>query len=132
MNDSITSIFSDAQRKTMPTAMQAVLDMGKKKLSSEQIEKVAGDFESMFISQMLQTLFPEQEEVASMGEEDELFGNVNGDAAYQGMLADEYAKQIARSGGIGIAGFIQREMLKQQEVSVPKTEASDTANGVTI
>ena len=33
------------------------------------------------------------------------------------MLQDEYAKLISRSGGIGIADAVLREMLKMQEAT---------------
>jgi Rod binding domain-containing protein len=33
------------------------------------------------------------------------------------MLRDEYAKLVSRSGGVGVADAVLREMLKMQEVA---------------
>jgi peptidoglycan hydrolase FlgJ len=134
MDNSLGSIFGNASSNTLPAAMQAVLDVGKKKLSKEEVEKVAGDFESMFLSQMLQALFPEQEEsVGAGGDEESLFGSLNGDSAYQGLMADQYAKRIAQAGGIGIAEYVQREMLKHQEVSsVDAATPTTVSTGATL
>lgn len=134
MDSSLTSVFGGAADTTLPSAMQAVLDVGKKKLSKQDAEKTANEFEMMFLSQMLQSMFPEQD-ASSMpsGEEESLFGNQNGDDAYQGLIADQYAKQIAKAGGIGIAEYVQREMLKQQEVAPADThEPTPVATGAML
>ncbi len=39
------------------------------------------------------------------------------DDPFATMLQDEYAKLISRSGGIGLADGIMREMLKMQEAA---------------
>ena len=36
---------------------------------------------------------------------------------FHDMLNDEYAKLISRSGGIGVADAVLKEMLKRQEVA---------------
>ena len=50
-------------------------------------------------------------------ETDELFGGGPGEDIYRSILVEEYGKAIARSGGIGIADAVQREILRLQEVS---------------
>lgn len=79
-----------------------------KKASEEQARKVARDFESFFISQMLKPMFREVEPAAP-------FSGGSGEDAWRSFQVEEYGKSIARSGGIGIADMVYREMLKAQE-----------------
>ena len=80
---------------------------------SEQAEakarKTAQDFEAMFLEQTLERMF------ASVGPEGPLGDNGTGGAVYRSMLVKEYAGSIARSGGVGIADQVYREILKLQE-----------------
>jgi peptidoglycan hydrolase FlgJ len=77
-------------------------------MSGDQIDKVAKDFESMFIGQMLEPMFGDTEG-------SDAFGSSESSDVYKGLLTDEYGKQIARAGGIGIADFVKKELLKLQE-----------------
>ncbi len=71
--------------------------------------KTAQDFESMFLEQTLERLF------ASGGAEGPLGDNGAGGEVYRSMLVKEYAGTIAKSGGIGIADQVYREILQFQE-----------------
>lgn len=79
-----------------------------KKGEEQQMRKVAQDFESFFIGQMLQPMFKD------VRSEDSIDGS-HGEDAWRSMQIDEYGKAIARSGGVGIADMVFREMLKAQE-----------------
>jgi flagellar protein FlgJ len=68
----------------------------------------AEEFEAVFISQMLAPMF----ETLNT---DELFGGGPGADIYRSMMVDEYGKTIAKSGGLGIADAVQRELLALQE-----------------
>ena len=81
----------------------------KKKLSREQVDRAAEDFESMFLSQMMQPMFDTVGVDAS-------FGGGQAEETYRSFLVDEYAKLFSRSGGIGIADHVRRELLRLQEV----------------
>jgi Rod binding domain-containing protein len=50
---------------------------------------------------------------------DGLFGGGAGEDTYRGLLNQEYGKAIARSGGIGLADTVTREILKMQEAEKP-------------
>jgi peptidoglycan hydrolase FlgJ len=63
----------------------------------------------MFLEQTLERVF------ASTGTEGPLGDNGAGGAVYRSMLVKEYAGGIVKSGGVGIASQIYREMLKLQE-----------------
>ena len=77
-------------------------------MSTAQIDKVSKDFESMFMGQMLEQMFGD-----SQGSE--AFGGSETNDVYKGLMMDEYGKQITRAGGIGIADYVKRELLKLQE-----------------
>ena len=79
-----------------------------KKASEEQARKIARDFESFFLSQMLQPMFREVAPEAP-------FAGGAGEDAWRSFQVDEYGKTIARAGGIGIADMVFREILKAQE-----------------
>ncbi len=79
-------------------------------MASEDIRRVAEEFEAVFIAQMLAPMFQGLET-------DELFGGGPGEDIYRSVLVEEYGKSIARAGGIGLSDAIQREILRLQEVA---------------
>jgi peptidoglycan hydrolase FlgJ len=79
-----------------------------KAASSGQIDEAAQEFEAVFLSQMLQHMFAGVD-MNPMAEDG------TGKEIYESMLVDEYAKMIVRTGGIGLADQVKREMLKLQE-----------------
>lgn len=76
----------------------------------ESARKVAEDFESMFLAQMLKPMFDSIET-------DALFGGGPGEDVYRSLLVQEYGKVLAASGGVGIADSVKAEILKLQEVT---------------
>ena len=85
---------------------------GSKGVTMEKIEATAKEFESQFISQMLESMF------ATRDVKDALGGSES-EETYQSMLVSEYGKIISRSGGIGVADQIKKAMLKLQEMENP-------------
>ena len=80
-------------------------------VNAEQAKAVGKQFESMFLSQMLQHMFE------GIKTEEGPFGGGHAEAMFRPMLLDEYAKMIAnRPGGIGLADQVTRTLLKNQEV----------------
>lgn len=93
---------------------QSLLDKANGPLTEEGRKKVAKDFESLFIGQMLEHMFGE-----SSGEEQ--FGGKESDDIYKSMMVEQYGKAISDSGGIGIAKHIEqalanRVLMQNQEV----------------
>ena len=81
-------------------------------LSPEQVErtrKSAQEFEAMAVAQMLQPMFSTVD--TSKG----VFGGGKGEAAWKPMMVEEMGKMLAKSGGIGIADAVLKEMLRMQE-----------------
>jgi Rod binding domain-containing protein len=77
--------------------------------ASAKTKKTADDFEKMFLENSLDRL------VANTGEEGPLGENGTGGSVYKSMLVKEYAGEIVKTGGVGIAGQIYRQMLQMQE-----------------
>lgn len=69
----------------------------------------AVEFESVFLSSMFKEMF-------SGIKTDGPFGGGYGEEVFRDMLADEYAGNVARVGGIGLADQVYREILALQEV----------------
>ncbi len=75
-----------------------------------KIRQAAEDFEGLFLGQMLEHLF-------SGLETNEMFGGGDAEDIYKSMMMEEYGKMMAKSGGIGVASHVMRQMLQQQEIS---------------
>jgi Rod binding domain-containing protein len=75
-----------------------------------QIKQTAQDFEASFLSVMMQQMFAG---VSTDGP----FGGGQGEAMFRSVLTDAMAKQVVRTGGIGVAASVEREMLKLQGLS---------------
>jgi Rod binding domain-containing protein len=72
-----------------------------------QIKQTAQDFEASFLSVMMQQMFTG---ISTDGP----FGGGPGEEMFRSVLTDAMAKQVARSGGVGVAATVEREMLKLQ------------------
>lgn len=92
-----------------------VKDLAAKALGPQQTAQqakartTATEFESMFLEQSLNRL------TASTGTEGPLGDNGVGGDVYRSMLVKEYAGQITRSGGVGIASQVYSQMMRLQE-----------------
>jgi Rod binding domain-containing protein len=82
---------------------------------ADELRRVAEEFESVFIAQMLAPMFQGLET-------DGLGGGGMGEEMFRPMLIEQYANAIARGGGIGLADHLVREMVRLQTAS---TEAAD-------
>ncbi|MDR3507824.1 MAG: rod-binding protein [Caulobacteraceae bacterium] len=74
------------------------------------IHKTAVNFEASFLTSMLSQMFEGVETDAP-------FGGGAGEAAYKSFLTEGYAKQLAKSGGVGVSKAVERQMLKMQGLS---------------
>jgi len=71
-------------------------------------KKAAQQFEGVFISEFLGSMF---EGVSTDGP----FGGGQGEAMFRSLMLDEYGKQIATRGGLGLADAVSRQLLSEQE-----------------
>ncbi len=92
-------------------------DVLAKKLNTQQAggrddiaaRKTANEFEAMFLTQML-------EHMSTGIKTDGPFGGGQGEAMFRSLLNQEYAGQLSKRGGIGIADHVYRQILALQEV----------------
>ncbi len=73
----------------------------------EEAEKVAKEFESMFISEMLSPMFSGVSAEAP-------FGGGSGEQAFRPFLTQHYAQSIVEGGGVGVADSVLHEILRMQ------------------
>ena len=76
-----------------------------------KIAQTAQSFEASFLSIMLQQMFAEVNV-------SEPFGGGQGEEMFKSFMTDAIAQQMAKTGGVGLAGQVQREMLKLQGLDV--------------
>jgi len=75
--------------------------------STAKARQTAENFEGFFLSQVFENMF------SGLGA-DSLFGAGNSETVYRSLLLQEYSKVAAKSGGIGIADAVQREILRSR------------------
>ena len=96
----LVNALAKSDTDTMDTAKAA---------ASAKAKKTATEFESMFLEQSLERM------TQSEGTEGPLGDNGTGGGVWRSMLTKEYAGQIVKSGGVGIANQVYSEMMKMQE-----------------
>ena len=95
------------------TAASAVAEAAEK-LSPSALKKTkdaAQQFESVFLTNMFEEMF------AGVEEPEGPHSGGPGQKTWRSMLTEEYANTIAKSGGVGVADHVQRELLALQERS---------------
>ncbi|MCJ2034323.1 rod-binding protein [Methylobacterium sp. J-068] len=95
--------------KTVQGAVGSATTSTAKSAAETKARKAATDFESMFLEQSLDRLSQSEGTDGPLGE------NGTGGGVYRSMLTKEYAGQVVKSGGVGIADQVFREMMKMQE-----------------
>jgi peptidoglycan hydrolase FlgJ len=90
------------------SAAKAALAATAKAKVAAKAKGAAQDFEAVFLNTMFQQMF----ENIGKGP----FGGGSAAGVWRSMLTDEYAKGIAKSGGIGIAAHVQSALLARQEM----------------
>jgi flagellar protein FlgJ len=89
----------------LPTRPSGTVDAAK-------AAHVAKEYESVFISQFLGSMF-------SGVKSDGMFGGGQGEEMFRSMMVDQYAKGLTARGGFGLATAMQAELLKHQQAPAP-------------
>jgi Rod binding domain-containing protein len=98
----------DAQlQNALAAARSSGPDRPNRGQNADSIRATAEEFEAVFLAQMVEQMMGDSTE-ASMG-------GGPGEAAFKSMLNEEFAKVMARAGGIGLSDSLAREMLALQE-----------------
>jgi Rod binding domain-containing protein len=72
--------------------------------------RAAREFESVFISQFLGSMFAG---ISADGPT----GGGEGEEMFRSLMIDQYGKSVEQRGGFGLAEAVQRQLLKHQETS---------------
>jgi Rod binding domain-containing protein len=88
---------------------------------ADRVRAAAQEFEAFFVGQMM--------EYMSAGlSADENFGGGHAEDTWRSMLNQEYGKQIAKSGRLGVADHVMTAMLRAQE---ERTKAAEQLTATT-
>ena len=85
----------------------ALAGVGVSPAVAAKARAAAHDFEAVFLNSMLGQMFS--------GIGDGPFGGGDAAKTWRTFLTDEYARTFAKSGGIGIADSVYKELIAQQE-----------------
>jgi Rod binding domain-containing protein len=90
------------------------------------VDQAAEEFEAVMLTAMLKPIFDGIET-------SEMFGGGEGEKMWQGLLVEEYATEMASSGGIGIADQVRSELLRiQEETQALQARAATQAEPTTV
>ena len=92
-----------------PTSTRGAAGLPDRAGIDPRLRETAEEFESVFLAQVLQTMTVGLGGPGAMSDGD--------NEAWAGMLQEEYGRLISKSGGIGVADALLREMLKMQEMA---------------
>jgi len=101
MTDAITALPFVDTRPRPPVPQVPAGDI-------EAAREAAQEFEAFFIGEFVETMFQGLDE-------DPLFGGGSGGRMFSSLLHREYAEEMSKSGGIGIADAVTAELLRAQE-----------------
>ncbi len=105
--DSVSLIGQNAFATALSKQSQANA-AGLSTADAKKIKKAAQDFEGFFIGQMMQSM-------TEGLETDAYFGGGHGEEMWRSMLNQEYGKEVAKTGRLGIATPVMTSMLRAQE-----------------
>jgi peptidoglycan hydrolase FlgJ len=92
---------------------------GPEPAETKRLRQVAQDFEAMILSHMLSTM-RRAGGMSSVGGRSRSQGHL-----YQEMMDDELGRSLARSGGLGLADVLVRDLVRQ--TTTPKKPSSSEA-----
>jgi peptidoglycan hydrolase FlgJ len=116
--------MSDLATQGMTAIQAAQINTPAANGSKAMIQAKAQEYEGVFLAQMLGQMF---EGVSTDGP----FGGGQGEQMFRSLMLDEYGKQIARQGGIGIASSVTSELLKHQEAANAAAAAASSPSAAT-
>ena len=76
-------------------------DLAKAKAAAE-------DFEAFFVTHAFEDMYGDLSS-------DPLFGGGEAESIFRSFLLQEYGKQVARTGGVGVSDMVQKQLLQLQE-----------------
>lgn len=95
---------------TKDASLETGVKADAKTLNDRKLDKVAKEFEAVFISQMLAPMFEGIET-------DPVFGGGQGEEMFRSMMVEEYGKMLAERGGVGLQAAIKEKLLSYQSAA---------------
>ncbi|MEM7618992.1 MAG: rod-binding protein [Pseudomonadota bacterium] len=121
----IPQAHPDKQNDTAASLLQKLNSQINKEQNKTQFEEVArktsDEFEAVFITNMIETMF-------SGINTDPPFGGGQGERVFRSQLLNQYAKAIQGSGGFGISDAVYQQLLSIQEKAPHSENANTTAS----
>jgi peptidoglycan hydrolase FlgJ len=105
----IKSVMTSAVDASSMEGINQLENKTKNAKDVEKVKKLASDFESMFMEQMLKSM---RSSVQKSG----LIDGGNAEDIYTSMLDSEYAKAMGGKGSNGIADMVERQLLESMGV----------------
>lgn len=102
-NISAASSFLSGVSAKAPAVSGNEKDLAKAKTAAQ-------DFEAFFLTRMMESMF---DGISTDGP----FGGGNAEKMYRSLLLDEYGKEMAKLGGIGVQDQVMRTILEMQEMA---------------
>ncbi len=79
-------------------------------LNLKKAEESAESFEAFFLTRMMESMF---EGVSTDG----MFGGGHAEKIYRSLLLDEYGKEMAKLGSVGVKDYVMQAVLQMQEAA---------------
>lgn len=77
-------------------------------INIKKAEESAENFEAFFLTRMMESMF---EGVSTDG----MFGGGHAEKIYRSLLLDEYGKEMAKIGSVGVKDYVMQAILELQE-----------------
>lgn len=115
MSNSITSsTFTSTLANAQGQASQGKLNqlassVGRNTVTQDKrtLDAVAKEFTSVFITQLLNIMYQDVPV-------DENFGGGHAEETWRGLMLDEYGKNIANAGGMGLSDMVKNQLIQYQ------------------
>lgn len=91
------------------SALNSAKAMANNAKDDASARKAAQEFEAVFLTQFLETMYQGIEA-------DSMFGGGNAEEMFRSMQLEKHAQGMARNGGIGLADAVYKEIIKLQEM----------------
>ena len=115
----VSSAFSVESRNGRPDFELAVALQKVSPQQQARAQKTATDFEGMFLNAMFS-------QMTSGLKGEGPFGDTPGTGVWRSMLTEQYSKNFANAGGVGVAREVYRTLILQQ-ARIPVKSQVDTA-----
>ena len=103
--------LDDSRVEKHSQKIKSLKDRDLTKLTDKKIREIAEEFESFFVSQVL-------EYITKGIKTDGIFGGGPAEGIYKSMMNEQYGKTIAARGGFGVGDMLYRDILKLQGVQI--------------